>query len=62
MQTVAIGGFHNYIIGVLRRMGILDERLVPVPDIPGKAQLLLNAILLRPHFNAGGAQQMVRYP
>ena len=58
MQPVAIGGFHDHIIGVPGRMGILDERLVFVPDIPGKAQLLLNSVLLCPHFNAGGAQQM----
>ena len=36
MQAVAVGGFHHHIVGSRHRLGIPDNGLVEVPDIPGK--------------------------
>ena len=58
VQPVAVGGFHDNIICLRRRLGIPYQRLMLISDISRKTQFPLKALFLRPHFNAGGTQKV----
>ena len=34
VQTVAVGGFHHHIVGLGQVVGVVEDGLMQVPDIP----------------------------
>ena len=62
VQAVAIGGFHDYIVRLLRHLRITDQRLVVVADVAGKNQLFRSFALGQPQFDAGRSQQVSGIP
>ena len=55
---VAVGRLHDHVVRLLHIAGVLDQRLVQVPDVPGKYDFFLRFPFRQPDFNAGGAKQM----
>ena len=51
MQTVSIGGFHDYIIGILDKMRIFDQWFVAIANVTGKNDLGLSVFVLCPYLD-----------
>ena len=60
MASVPIGTLHHHIIRLCQILGIPDQRLVGVPDIPGEHNLLLNPLFPDPDLNGRRSQKMSR--
>ena len=58
MAAVAVGGFHNHVIGTLRVLRIVDQRLMDISDIAGEEQFFRHTVLCQPQLNGCGAEQM----
>ena len=58
MATVAVGGFHNHVIGTLRVLRVVDQRLMDISDIAGEEQFFRHTVLCQPQLNGCGAEQM----
>ena len=58
MAAVAVGGFHNHVIGALRVLRVVDQRLMDISDIAGEEQFFRHTVLCQPQLNGCGAEQM----
>ena len=58
MDSIPIGGFHDYIICILGISRILYKWLIQISHIAGENNLLCNISLRNPNLNAGRAKQM----
>ena len=61
MAAVAVGGFHHQIVRLAGAGRVLDERLVPVADVPRKDQQFGAAALLGDAQRDGGAAQQMAH-
>ena len=58
VAPVAVGGFHNHVIGALRVLRVVDQRLMDISDIAGEEQFFRHTVLCQPQLNGCGAEQM----
>ena len=58
--AVAVGGFHQHIVGAVEELGVADDRLIHVADIAGEYDRPRLAALAAGQLDAGGAQQVAR--
>ena len=58
MDPVAIGGFHDHIVGFRCIFRVFEKRLHLIPDIPGKHDLLLRISLCKPQLDARRSEKM----
>ena len=58
VAAVAVGGFHNHVIGALRVLRVVDQRLMDISDIAGEEQFFRHTVLCQPQLNGCGAEQM----
>ena len=58
VAAIAVGGFHNHVIGALRVLRVVDQRLMDISDIAGEEQFFRHTVLCQPQLNGCGAEQM----
>ena len=58
VQPVAVGGFHDDIIGFFQISRVLDDGLIRIPYISGEHQHSVNPVFLKFYFDGGGAKQV----
>ena len=60
VAPITVGRLHQHIICLGRILRIADQRLIAVPDITGKDDLLLGLSFFYPHLDRRGSKQMAR--
>ena len=56
--AVAVGGFHQHVVGAVEKLGVADDGLIHIADITGEHHGPRLAALTARQFDAGGAQQV----